>query len=181
MCLSGRVRPAIGAIQRVGPNCAPRCALESLKSRSVRPSKRLKPPSRYQWRVKGLKSLQRREGATRGNRPCKRSGGSVSRRPTRGRAAACHAGLHAVWHLVCRVVCHALCHAAAVLAALTPCPAGLTSPGGRNVSKYVADLPARAVSLSGRAARPEPTPRSGWGTTHTLCTLSVNRVVGTKC
>ena len=83
MCLSGRVRPAIGAIQRVGPNCAPRCALESLKLRSVCPSKRLKPRSRYPWRVKGLKSLQRREGATRGNRPCKRSGGSVSRRPTR--------------------------------------------------------------------------------------------------
>ena len=83
MCLSGRVRPAIGAIQRVGPNCAPRCALESLKLRSVCPSKRLKPRSRYPWRVKGLKSLQRREGVTRGNRPCKRSGGSVSRRPTR--------------------------------------------------------------------------------------------------
>ena len=47
-------------------------------------------------------------------------------------------------------------------------PAGLTSPGGRNVPKYVADLPDRAVSLSGRIFRPEPTPRSGLGDTHLM-------------
>ena len=45
-------------------------------------------------------------------------------------------------------------------------PAGLTSAVGRNVPKYVADLPDRAVSLSGRKIRPEPTPRSGWGSPH---------------
>ncbi|MBK4142143.1 ribbon-helix-helix protein, CopG family [Corynebacterium macginleyi] len=52
-------------------------------------------------------------------------------------------------------------------------PAGLTSPGGRNVSKYVAGLPVRASSLrrgaaglSGRISQPESTPRSGWSTTH---------------
>lgn len=166
MCLSGRVRPAIGAIQRVGPNCAPRCALESLKLRSVCPSKRLKPRSRYPWRVKGLKSLQRREGVTRGNRPCKRSGGSVSRRPTRGVAPR-----------VSRRVSRAVSRCRGARCAHT-LPRRTDKPGraectqiccwptrqGRGVGQSV--LRQGAVSLSGRAARPEPTPRSGWGTTH---------------
>ena len=175
MCLSGRVRPAIGAIQRVGPNCAPRCALESLKSRSVRPSKRLKPPSRYQWRVKGLKSLQRREGATRGNRPCKRSGGSVSRRPTRGVAPR-----------VSRRVSRAVSRCRGARCAHT-LPRRTDKPGrakcvqiccrsGGWVSHFCGKVPSVF-----RAGLHGPNPRrEAAGEQHTICTLSVNRVVGTK-
>lgn len=62
-------------------------------------------------------------------------------------------------------------------------PAGLTSPGGWDVPKYVADLPASPGGQAGqscgglspdfRAGRTGPSPRreAAWET-HTLCTLS---------